>query len=73
MSNKPENKLQDAWHDDPANWKWGIFYYNRLDKRILPPKRYQGMGWTVNFANPFSYLAFLGFMVIVVVILYFFS
>jgi hypothetical protein len=29
---------------DPDNWKLGIFYYNKEDKRILPPKR---MAWLV--------------------------
>ena len=24
---------------NPKYWKWGIFYYNRNDKRIFPPKR----------------------------------
>ena len=53
---KPDQETLDSWHDDPSNWKMGIFYYNRLDKRIFPPKRIQGMGWTVNFANPYSVL-----------------
>ena len=49
---KPDKETLKAWHDDPANWRLGVFYYNKLDKRILTPKRIQGMGWTVNFANP---------------------
>jgi uncharacterized membrane protein len=58
-TDKPDKETLNAWHNDPANWKLGIFYYNKLDKRILPPKRIQGMGWTVNFANPVSYLTVL--------------
>ncbi|MEO6901711.1 MAG: DUF5808 domain-containing protein [Bacteroidia bacterium] len=42
--------------DDESNWKWGIFYYNKKDKRIFPPKRNKFLGWTVNFANPLSIL-----------------
>lgn len=43
-------------------WIWGIFYYNPDDRRIFPPKRNAWMGWTVNFANPKSVLAFVLFL-----------
>jgi uncharacterized membrane protein len=49
----------NEWHKDPNNWIWGIFYYNKEDRRIFPPKRIEWMGWTINFANPKSILAFL--------------
>lgn len=39
---------------DPRNYKLGVFYFNKEDKRIFPPKRIKAMGWTVNFANPIS-------------------
>ena len=48
----------NAWHDDPANWKLGIFYFNKEDTRLFPPKRF-GIGWTINFANPNSILSLL--------------
>lgn len=32
----------------------GLFYFNRNDKRVLVPKRVPDMGWTLNFANPYS-------------------
>ncbi len=35
------------------NWKMQFFYFNKADGRIFPPKP-NGMGWTINFANPFS-------------------
>lgn len=41
----------EASHRDPGNWKLGVFYYNRRDPRLLPPKRLPGLGWTINFAN----------------------
>lgn len=56
---KPSQETQDQWSNDPKNWKWGVFYYNKEDKRIFPPKRIPWMGWTINFANPKSILAFL--------------
>lgn len=45
--------------NNPANWKWGIFYYNPDDRRLFPPKRVPWMGWTVNWANPLSVLALI--------------
>lgn len=36
-------------------WKWGVFYWNREDPRVLVPKRY-GWGWTFNFARPSSWV-----------------
>jgi uncharacterized membrane protein len=54
------------------NWKvneWGIFYYNREDERLFPPKRIGWMGWTVNLANPKSIAAMLllmGFLLFVI-------
>jgi len=56
---KPSQETQDQWSKDPKNWKWGVFYYNKADKRIFPPKRIPWMGWTINFANTKSILAFL--------------
>ncbi|WP_034714812.1 DUF5808 domain-containing protein [Chryseobacterium soli] len=47
------------------NWKFGIFYYNKDDKRLFPPKRNKFLGWTVNFANPYSILA----MILVIILL----
>lgn len=43
--------------DNDNHWKLGIFYYNKDDKRLFPPKRNKFLGWTVNFANPYSVLA----------------
>ena len=56
-TNKPSKETLDKWHKDPENWKLGIFYFNKEDKRIFPPKRKAQFGWTVNFANPLSVLA----------------
>ena len=38
-----------------GNWKYGVFYYNKNDFRLLVEKKY-GWGWTLNFANKKSYL-----------------
>ena len=52
-----EEKLNAGPAKEPQNlahWILWIFYYNPDDKRLLPPKRIPWMGWTVNFANPYS-------------------
>jgi uncharacterized membrane protein len=46
-----EQAALDESHKDPANWKLGIFYFNKADPRLMPPKRIPGLGYTVNFAN----------------------
>jgi len=51
---KPSKETLEKWHKDPDNWVFGIFYFNREDRRIFPPKRIMWTGWTVNFANPKS-------------------
>jgi len=37
--------------DDPMNYKWGIFYYNKSDIRTVVSKRSRLTGWTFNFAR----------------------
>ena len=41
---------------DPANYKYGIIYFNRNDLRAVVPKMNQVMGLTLNFARIESYL-----------------
>jgi uncharacterized membrane protein len=62
---KPTKEMLDNWHKDPNNWKWGIFYFNKSDNRIFPPKRNKYMGWTVNFANPISIFAIITLVAII--------
>ena len=62
MTHQSDQKTQEAWNADQKNWKLGIFYYNQDHKRILPPKRIEWMGWTVNFANPWSVAIFLAML-----------
>ena len=64
MSEEPSEETKERWHSDPDNWVWGMFYYNKLDKRIFPPKRIKYMGWTVNFANPVSMLVLIGMILV---------
>ncbi len=52
----------DRMRTDLDNYKWGIFYFNPKDSRIFLPKMQRWMGWTLNFANPYSYLITVGFI-----------
>lgn len=46
----------DRMRMDPDNYKWGIFYFNPQDPRIFLPKKNPFMGYTLNFANMYSWL-----------------
>lgn len=50
-------------NEDLKNYKWGIFYCNPNDNRVFVPKRSKVLGWTLNFANPYSYLVILGIII----------
>jgi|GEM_PF-403925 uncharacterized membrane protein len=69
VNEKPDKETYEAWRKDPANWKDELLYYNPKDKRLFPPKRYGG-GWTVNFANRYSILAFVVVLIIIVAGIY---
>ncbi len=48
--NTGENNL-----DDDTQWKVGMFYFNPSDPAILVGRRF-GIGWTLNFGNPRSWI-----------------
>jgi uncharacterized membrane protein len=60
MKRKFEDDEEESWRNDPENYKFGIFYFNPNDPRIFVPKRIKELGWTLNFANPFSWLILIG-------------
>ena len=41
--------------DDDQYWKFGVFYVNKNDPSIFVEKRF-GVGWTINFGHPLSYV-----------------
>ena len=65
-----EKDKYDEWHKDPKNWILGVIYYNKEDKRIFPPKRFKGLGWTVNFAHPASIFVFIFILLAVLVAIF---
>jgi len=63
--NEPSQDTLNEWHNDPSNWVFGVFYFNKKDHRIFPPKRLAALGRTVNFANPYSVLIVTGVLVLI--------
>jgi hypothetical protein len=43
-------EIEACWRDR-RNRKW-CFYYCKADPRVIVPKRYKWMGWTINAAHP---------------------
>lgn len=59
--------------NDDKEWKGGVLNYNKDSSAILVPKRF-GVGWTLNFARPTSWLlivAIIALAVIVVIVVRF--
>ncbi|WP_317897186.1 DUF5808 domain-containing protein [Aurantibacillus circumpalustris] len=65
----PDKETSDHWRKDPNNWVLGVFYYNKLDPRVLPPKRIAAFGWTINFANSKSIFLLAGFLALTFLII----
>lgn len=49
---------------EDRNYLWGIFYFDKSDRRIIVPKVNRMMGYTVNFARPETYLILLIIVVV---------
>jgi len=67
MKNKPDQEILDSMAKNPANWE-GILYCNRKDPRLIVQKKYPPLGWTLNFANPLTYLTIILVILIVVLV-----
>ena len=52
---------------EKSPWYLGVFYYNPEDKRLIPGKRVKWLGWTINFANPYSILLGIGILALAIV------
>lgn len=51
---------------NPENYKAGVFYFNKNDKRIVVPKQDKMRGVTLNFGNLYTYLLLLGIILAIV-------
>lgn len=65
MKNKMDKVILETMTNNPENWK-GPFYFNKKDYRILVPKRNKPMGYTLNFASPYSYILLTAIALIIV-------
>jgi uncharacterized membrane protein len=70
MNTKPDKEFLNLMSKNPDNWK-GIFYFNRKDPRLIVPKFYSSMGWTLNFANIYAYLFLIAIVLIIIASEYF--
>lgn len=77
MKNKLEQHILDSMSKNLGNWR-GPFYINRKDPRLLVPKYNPMMGWTLNFANPYTYFKcnshyfnYCRFSIVLIVLIYF--
>jgi uncharacterized membrane protein len=61
----PGMKSECRMETSDKNWKWGIFYSNPENPALFVRKR-SGLGWTLNFANPWSWavIAIIGVAVV---------
>jgi uncharacterized membrane protein len=54
--------------DDNKNYKFGVFYYNPADERILVPKKVRASGFTVNFAHKESIFYLIAIVLVIIII-----
>lgn len=71
MKKKPDPNYLNQMSKNPNNWR-GPFYFNRKDPRLIVPKLNPSMGWTFNFASPYTYLLIIAVVLIIVFSQYFF-
>jgi len=68
MKTDTEKEIFDSMRRNPRSWKSLFFYMNGNDSRLFVPKRNPSMGWTLNFANPYSYVVLLVIIMIPIII-----
>jgi uncharacterized membrane protein len=70
MKTKLDEEILDSMSKNPNNWK-GVFYFNHKDPRLMVPKLYPSMGWTLNFASIYTYLLIIAVVLIIIAVKYF--
>jgi len=73
MLNPEENKdseTPDKIVTDYTKTKFLIFYYNPDDKRLWVPKRIKWMGWLLNMGHRYAWLAVIGLLIVLLLIVY---
>lgn len=59
------NDMENLNNNDPSNWKWGVIYFNKKDKRLFVPKKIAQNGWTINAANRYALLLLAGIALLI--------
>jgi uncharacterized membrane protein len=67
LSRKKLDQQSDATMQNDNYWKMGVFYVNPEDPALFVSKR-SGIGWTLNFGHPMSWIIFIGIIAIPIVI-----
>ena len=65
MKSKLDKEILDTMSKNSSNWK-GVFYFNRKDPRLIVPKQDPSLGWTLNFANTYTYLLAISVVLIII-------
>lgn len=63
MKSQAGKEMENLMNKNPNNWK-GIFYFNKTDHRLIVPKRDPSLGWTLNFASPYTWLFLIALIAI---------
>lgn len=50
----------------PNKWIFGLIYRDPEDPRILVPQRPPGVGWTLNFGRPVSWVIAAGLFFLII-------
>jgi hypothetical protein len=58
---------EDPAHEQTSCWKYGLFYYDEDNPRLIVPKRVKWAGWTINTAHPQSWLVLLALLAVLLV------
>ena len=53
---------------NPENYKWNTFYFNRNDPRVFVQKRLPMMGFGLNFARSESYAVIIIMICLIILI-----
>jgi uncharacterized membrane protein len=67
LSRKKLGQQSDATMQNDNYWKMGVFYVNSEDPALFVSKR-TGIGWTLNFGHPMSWIIFIGIIAIPIAI-----
>jgi uncharacterized membrane protein len=62
---KKDNETSKEFIEDGNHWKFGLFYFNRADKRTIVPCRQKGFGQTLNFASTYALYLLIGTIILV--------